>query len=135
MLIDIFLYCKNKLSSMFKKNKITNKSNKEKNKVENKIVDKKDTLLKLSNNKIANYISYIGIVIILLLSIFIMQKMSNSNFEIYKNVEKSDFSKLTDEEKNKIKLLEKERKEKIKKEKENKEKIKTDSEKINILIV
>lgn len=117
---------------MFEKKEILPKNNSTKMK---KKLESKKNLIKISDNKIVNYISYIGIVIIFLLSIFILNNINSDNFKIYEEIEKVDISNLSEEEKNKIKLLEK-RKEELKQEEiEKKLKEKSDKEKTNILII
>jgi hypothetical protein len=107
----------------------------EKKKIKFSLENKKDKLIKISDNITVNYISYIGVIIIFLLSIFILNKINVENFKIYEVIKNTSYANLSEEEKNKIQLIQKNR-EKLKIEKLELElKKKTDSDKKNILII
>ena len=89
--------------------------------------------------KIINYITYIWLIILFLLSIFIFNKISNWEFNIYKTVLINNESKLSIKQKIELARLkaEKNEEERLKKIREYEEKIKKelDKKKENILII
>jgi len=104
---------------------------------------KKKKLNSMTNRKkILNYITYIWLFILFVLSAFLFNKITNWNFNIYKNIINIKKVELTEKEKNEIERIkiqkekeELEKKEKLKKEIERKIKKELDAKKTNILVI